>query len=154
VSATEEAAPTHGTLLDLLVERISAEVAAGQVEPVTAFAKAFTHRLARAELVGLSADELFGMVLGAYRLADGRGSEEAAVRAFTPTVARDGYQLLGSVLETSTDDSPFLFDSVNEELDARGLVFRRVIHPVIGVERGADGHITRVLHVRDAGRRG
>jgi glutamate dehydrogenase len=153
VSATEEAAPSHGSLLDRLVERITSEVPEGQVEPVTAFAKAFTHRLARAELADLTPDALFGMVLGAYRLADGRGSEEVAVRAFNPTMARDGYQTLGTVLETSTGDSPFLFDSVNEELDARDLAFRRVIHPVIGVERGPDGRITRVLHVRDADRR-
>ena len=43
------------------------------------------------------------------------------------------------MIETSTDDSPFLVDSVNEELLARGLGVSRLLHPVIGTVRDEDG---------------
>ncbi|MGH2589238.1 MAG: NAD-glutamate dehydrogenase domain-containing protein, partial [Actinomycetota bacterium] len=150
MSTTDEAAKEQRTLLDGLAERIPSRVEPEQVDAVTAFAKAFTRRLSPADLADLSIDELLGVVLGAFALADARGSDEVAVRVFNPTIAEDGYQSLGSVLETNTVDSPFLFDSVNEELDARHLAVRRVIHPVIGTERGPDGRIRRVLHVREA----
>ncbi len=153
MSATDEAAPASRTLLDRLVERIPSAVAPEQAEAVEAFARALTKRVAPQDLAGLSPDELYGMVLGAFRLADARGPDEVAVRAFNPTIAREGYQTLGSVLETNTVDSPFLFDSVNEELEARDISVHRVIHPVIGIERGPDGRILRVLHVREAASR-
>ncbi|MGH2635738.1 MAG: NAD-glutamate dehydrogenase, partial [Actinomycetota bacterium] len=150
MSATDEAAPAHRTLLDALVERIPSDLPPEQAEALVSFAEAFTRRLAPADGADLTPDELLAMVLGAFRLADGRGAEEVAVRVFNPTVSRDGYQTLGTVLETNVVDSPFLLDSVNEELGSRDLSVQRVIHPVIGIERSSDGRILRVMHVRDA----
>jgi glutamate dehydrogenase len=150
VTTTDEAAPVPRTPPDRLVERIASEVPPEQREAVASFATAFTRRVSPADLAHLSEDELLAMVVGAFRLADARGADEVTVRVFNPTVAADGYQTLGTVLETNTVDSPFLFDSVNEELEARGLTVRLVIHPVMGVDRGPDGRIVGVLHVRDA----
>jgi glutamate dehydrogenase len=150
VSATDEASKEQRTLLDALRERIPSKVDRAQVDAVTSFAQAFTRRLAPSDIADLEIDELLGIVLGAFRLADNRVSSDVAVRVFNPTMGLDGYQTLGSVLETNTLDSPFLVDSVNAELDARGLTVHRVIHPVIGTERDAGGRIRRVLHVRDA----
>ena len=69
-----------------------------------------------------------------------------AVRAFNPTRAEHGYEPGGSVLETNTEDLPFLVDSVSAELGARGLGIVRVLHPIVGTERSADGGIARILH--------
>ena len=44
----------------------------------------------------------------------------------------------------------FLVDSVSEELGARGLEIRLVVHPVIGVERDSEGAIAQVRHAREA----
>ncbi|HEX9123281.1 MAG TPA: NAD-glutamate dehydrogenase [Actinomycetota bacterium] len=137
-------------VVERLLERVQDRAPSDRVETVRAFARSYTRRLPAEVLEGVSADELLGQVLGAFGLADGRGAEEVAVRAFNPTLAEDGYQVLGSVLETNTEDSPFLFDSVNEELRSRGLTIRRVVHPVVGTERRADGRLARVLNVRDA----
>jgi glutamate dehydrogenase len=153
VSATDEASKEQRTLLDALRERIPSKVDPLQVDTVTAFANAFTRRLAASDIADLDVDELLAVVLGAFRLADSRGSNDVAVRVFNPAIAEDGYQTLGTVLETNALDSPFLFDSVNAELDARGLTVRRVIHPVIGTERDAEGRIIRVVHVREAATR-
>ncbi len=135
------------------IERLTArlhEIAPeGRGEPLRAFARAYTKRLTVEQLAEVTADELAGQIFGAFELADGRRGE-VAVRAFNPTVGRDGYQVLGSVVETNTVDSPFLFDSVNEELRARGLSLRRVIHPVVGTVRGPDGAIQRIVHARDS----
>jgi glutamate dehydrogenase len=132
-----------------LLARLAELAPDGRVDAARAFALAYTKRLTPEQLADLTADELAGQVMGAFELADGRIGE-VAVRAFNPTLSRDGYQTLGSVIETSTDDSPFLFDSVNEELQARGLTPRRVIHPVVGTVREPGGRLSRVVHARES----
>ncbi|MFB3738472.1 MAG: NAD-glutamate dehydrogenase [Candidatus Velamenicoccus archaeovorus] len=150
--SSSDGGPEGGSnpVVQRVLERVGERAPAARAETVRAFARAYTRRLPEETLEEVSADELVGQVLGLFQLADGRDADPVAVRAFNPSLARDGYQSLGSVLETNTEDSPFLFDSVNEELRSRGLTFRRVVHPVIGTERGADGAIARVVGVRDA----
>src|SRR4051794_10171296 len=70
----------------------------------------------RLETYGISAEHVAAEVLGAFRFASDRGRGPVAVRAFNPTRERDGYEPLGSVLETNSDDWPFLVDSVSAAL--------------------------------------
>jgi glutamate dehydrogenase len=149
VSGTDQApeAPTAETMARLSA-RLDDVAPAGRRDAIGAFAAAYTKRLTPDQLADLTPDELAGQIVGAFELADGRRAE-VAVRAFNPSVSADGYQALGSVVETNTVDSPFLFDSVNEALQARGLAIRRVVHPVIGTVRD-DGRIERILHAREA----
>src|SRR4029077_12490923 len=60
---------------------------------------------------------------------------------------------VGTIVETNTDDSPFLVDSVSEELAARELRVRLLVHPVVGTVRDERGRIERVLSGRDASHR-
>jgi glutamate dehydrogenase len=99
-------------------------------------------------------EALLAEARGAFALADGRGSAIVGVRAFTPRREEHGYESAGSVLETNTDDLPFLVDSVGAELAARGLRIVRVTHPIVGVRRdSAPPHrIIAIEHPRDAPR--
>src|SRR3954463_16800218 len=139
------------SLLDLIGERTSAELAPA----VRAFAQAFLRRLsAEEDGEGLLVPEvLCGEIVGLFEFASARGEAPIAVRAFNPSLDEDGYETPGSVVETNTEDWPFLVDSVTAELRARELGIRRVLHPIVGVERGPDGAITAVLHPREASRR-
>jgi glutamate dehydrogenase len=154
VRATGESAPADPALSDVLAlvdERLDAERGAA----VRAFARAYLRRLGEEENGagdGRPAEQLFQEISGVFGLAAGRGAAAAAVRAFTPTLAEHGYQPHGSVLETNTEDLPFLVDSVLAEIDARGLGVERVLHPIIGTERDAEGRIVRVLHPKEAER--
>src|SRR5437763_635186 len=69
---------------------------------------------------------------GAFARAEPRGTAPAAVRAATPRAG-------GPLLETNTQDLPFLVDSGQAQLTARGLHVVRDTHPTIGVERDAAG---------------
>jgi len=146
VSTTQS--PVVGELYARIVERTGT-----RAPLLRTFAEAYLHRMSADALGALSAEELFGEIVGVFDLADRRGAAPLAVRAFNPTLQADGYALPGSVLETNTPDSPFLVDSVSAELDARGLAVREVIHPVIGVERDGDGRIVNVLPARDSDER-
>src|SRR3954467_7773371 len=113
------------SLLDL------AEVDGGEI--ARAFAAAYVRRLSTD---GISPEHLSAEVLGAYRFADSRGRRPVAVRALNPTLSTDGYEPLGSVLETNTDDWPFLVDSVSAALEARGEQVGRLAPPLLRRTRG------------------
>src|SRR3954471_4561360 len=125
-------------LLDLAEERGG--------ETARAFAAAYVRRLSTE---GISPEHLVAEVLGAFAFAGERGRTPVAVRAFNPTLSEYGYEPLGSVLETNSDDWPFLVDSVSATLEARGEQVARLVHPIIGIAR-EDGRITAVTHARNA----
>ena len=114
-------------------------------------------RLAEDDLEGITSDELYALATSAFAFAESRGLEASAVRVFNADPDTHGYRCHGTVIEVVTDDSPFLVDSISEELTARGLTIKRLLHPVIGADprragaarRGAVGpgsRTPRVLH--------
>src|SRR4051794_8443751 len=121
---------------------------------VKAFARAYLRRPAAAGRPDddCDPDALLAEVLGAYGLAANR-TAPVAVRAFTPSRTEHGYATGGSVLETNTEDLPFLVDSVSNEIAARRYAVRRVTHPIVGVERDDSGRILAVTHPREAAAR-
>jgi glutamate dehydrogenase len=137
-------------LVQELLARVAERVPAARLPAAREFARAYVKRISPDLVPTLNAEELFGQIMGAFDFADARGSAPLAVRVVNPTLADDGYQTVGTVIETNCEDSPFLVDSVSEELTSRGLELRLVNHPVIGIERGADGSIRRVMHAREA----
>ncbi|HYG70774.1 MAG TPA: hypothetical protein VEC15_00620, partial [Actinomycetota bacterium] len=151
MSATDEAETSvDRSPLERLADLAAGKVAPDRADAVAAFARVFTRRLSTADVAEMPEDELAGVVVSAFDLADRRGPEDVAVRVFDPTVETEGYATPGSVLQTNAVDSPFLFDSVNLELESRGITVGRVLHPVVGIERADDGRIARVTHAKDA----
>jgi glutamate dehydrogenase len=146
---TEAGESPAGRLLELIEERVPAD----RAPAVAAFARSYLRRLSGDASEGLKPEDLFAEVLSVFEFASARGNEPVAVRAFNPTREKDGYEPLGSVLETNSDDYPFLVDSVSGELEDRGLGVTRLLHPIVGVERDADGHITGCGLAREAPRR-
>ncbi|HWT21902.1 MAG TPA: NAD-glutamate dehydrogenase [Solirubrobacteraceae bacterium] len=121
--------------------------------PLHAFSHAYLRRMTSDAARRTTAEALYGEVVGAFDFADARGARPIAVRAFTPTRAEHGYEPAGSVVETNTEDLPFLLDSVRGVLQAEGVRIVRVQHPILGLGRDEQGHITAVLHPREGGTR-
>ena len=117
---------------------------------VGAFARALLRRLAEDDLEAITTDELYALATSAFAFADSRGLEPSAVRVFNADPDVHGYRCHGTVIEVATDDSPFLVDSVSEELTARGLTIKRLLHPVIGAVRDEQGRIVQVRSGREA----
>src|SRR3954468_12244116 len=139
-------APVREGLMGLIASRRPA-----QAQALQAFATAYLRRLSADAAEQTVADELFGEVVGVFDFAAGRGDRPILVRAFNPTEREHGYVRSGSVLETSSEDLPFLVDSVRAALAAEGLGVQRALHPIVGFERDADGNVAAVLHPREAG---
>jgi glutamate dehydrogenase len=146
--APVHAAEAHPKIADLLA-RVARE-GGDRTDAIQAFGRALTRRLSDEDLEEFDPDDLYGLVVSAFEFADGRGTKASAVRVFTPDPKTHGYGSPGCVVEATTDDSPFLVDSLSEELTARGLTIVRLLHPVVGTIRDEDGRLVRVLSGREA----
>jgi len=149
-AAPAEAPPP---VIDALTAEITATITPERRDAVLSFAKMLLRRLSDEDLDALGPQQLLGRVRSAFAFVDRRGNHPASVRVFVPTLEADGYLVTGTVVETSTDDSPFLVDSVTEELNVRDLHARMLLHPMIGTQRAEDGHLERVLAGRHASHR-
>ena len=58
---------------------------------------------------------------------------------FNPTLEEHGWQSTHTIIEIVNDDMPFLVDSVTMEVNRHGLTLHLIIHPIVAIERGADG---------------
>jgi glutamate dehydrogenase len=152
VSDTAEQTHALHPVLEALFSRIHLEIPAERRDAVAAFAKAFLRRLSDEDLTAYGADQLFSITTSGFDFVDGRANLPSAVRVFVPS-RDEGYGPIGTIIETNTDDSPFLVDSIVEELAARELRVKLLLHPVVGTARDEGGRIERVLSGRDAAHR-
>jgi glutamate dehydrogenase len=139
-------------LLQALLKQVASRLPPHRAGVVSGFARAYVRRLPTAAAAELDGEQLLGQLLGLFELADTRGASAMAVRTLNPTLAGDGYTTVGSVLETNTPDSPFLVDSVTEELAAHGLGVRLLLHPVVGIARDAELRIAAIGPAKGAAR--
>lgn len=144
-----EAGSPAGRLLELIDGRVPPD----RAPAVRAFASAYLRRLSGDASEGIKDEDLLAEVLGIFEFASARGDEPVTVRAFNPTREEHAYEPVGSVLETNSDDYPFLVDSVSGELEHRGLAVTRLLHPIIGIERDDKGRIVGCGRAREAPQR-
>ncbi len=101
------------------------------------------------------ADHEPGNILGAaashWQFAQVRPQGRALVRAFTPTVADDGWSCDHTVIEIVDDDMPFIVDSVTAALNAAGHALHTVMHPVVVVRRDVAGRFRELLDTSHSG---
>ncbi|HWC10854.1 MAG TPA: NAD-glutamate dehydrogenase domain-containing protein [Acidimicrobiales bacterium] len=110
--------------------------------------RASPHQLEAAEPVATAA-----ALTDAFSFVDGRRPGTVAVRVADPEVAPDGWHPEGSVLEVTSEDRQFIVTSVDEELHRLGHDVVRMLHPVLGTERGTDGRLVAVVPARTAAHR-
>src|SRR4030095_6613897 len=69
---------------------------------------------------------------------------------FNPTRERDGWTSGHTVVETVNDDMPFLVDSLAMTLTGMNHPIHVTIHPLLQIERSANGELAAVQYARDA----
>ncbi|NNC40890.1 MAG: NAD-glutamate dehydrogenase, partial [Acidimicrobiia bacterium] len=136
------------------IERIIEQLETGADHPdsgaITAFARAYLRRFPDEWSAALPPAEMAAQITSLFEFMDRRGTAAMAVRVINPTANEWGYDLPGAVVEIVVDDHPFLIDSVSNAIQGQGFGIERVLHPVIGTRRAADGHIVEILPARSA----
>ena len=134
----------RGKRIDEIVELVRAEVerqSPGREDEAERFAHHFYRHVAPVDLQRESSENLVGAVLSMWGFAQRRPADEAVVRVFTPDPVSHGWDSPHTVVEIVNDDMPFLVDSVTSLLTDLGIEVQIVIHPIVRVERDAEGKL-------------
>jgi glutamate dehydrogenase len=131
-----------------LIERAAgharARLAGTQAEMVAEFLRRYWERVAPEDLVGRDPVDVYGAGRAHLHMAEKRVPGSPRVRVYTPSFEEHGWASPHSVVEVTTDDMPFLVDSISMELSHQGVGLHLVVHPVIPVNRDGDGRLTGV----------
>ena len=132
-------------LVDTLCSRVRERVADADADQVEEFVRQYYRWVPAEDLAGRDPLDLYGAALAHWNLARRRAPGEPKVRIYNPTFEQHGFQSTHTVLEIVSDDMPFLVDSLSMAVNRHGYKIHLLIHPVIRVERDADGELQRVL---------
>ena len=130
---------TRSPQLDEVLKLVRAKVAADQRATLETFVSRYYGQVDPEDLAEREPGDLYGAALSHWSFARKREAGHARIRVFNPTVEEHGWQSTHTVVEIVNDDMPFLVDSVTMEVNRHGLTLHLILHPILAVERGADG---------------
>jgi glutamate dehydrogenase len=91
------------------------------------------------EVVDTDFEQLYGATLALWKFSANRKPGTPRVRFYNPRMSEHGWESPHSVLEVINDDMPFLVDSLTAFLTERGIGIHTLLHPLLTVERDANG---------------
>jgi glutamate dehydrogenase len=96
------------------------------------------------DLEGRSTRTMARIALSHLEFGAGRRSGQARLRIYNPTEEEHGYASAYTFVEMVNDDMPFLVNSVSAAINRHDLSVHITVHPIIRVQRNADGKITDI----------
>jgi glutamate dehydrogenase len=142
VPSDREARETLRAVVAQRVEELAADEQpdSGLAEFVTTY---LTHGVFD-DLTLADADHLAHAALAHWRRGAVRPAGTAIVRVWTPSRASGDWDAPHTLIDIVNDDMPFLVDSVTMAIDRHDLGIHLVVHPVLDVQRRADGSLVGV----------
>jgi glutamate dehydrogenase len=134
-----------------LMKAILAEVKAGTDE--ASFLGQFYNHAPTEDWQALPAKTLANIVIDVFKAYKKRIPDAPTVRIYTPSLNVPGLEVNDTIIEIINDDMPFLVDSCTEALNRHELVIRRILHPILRVERNAKGELTTLYSAEEAAKK-
>jgi glutamate dehydrogenase len=122
-------------------------------ELLQAFARAALRRIPEHLLRVADVHASARRIKEAFEAIDERTPGEVDIRLRVPPTGLDGRPQHTTVVEVASEDRPFLLSTVVDELERTGHGVTRSLHPIVGIERGRDGRIERIVPARTAAHR-
>ncbi|MDP1900743.1 MAG: NAD-glutamate dehydrogenase [Rubrivivax sp.] len=129
---------------DAIVALATARLDAGRRPFVEGLVGEYLRQLDADDLAECAPEDLCGALLSHWQFGMSRASGRPKVRVISPSVAEDGWASRHTVIEVVNDDMPFLVDSTINEINRQGLTLHLILHPILAVERGADGRLLAI----------
>ena len=133
---------TNPALAELLVHTL--EHAGPAATRLADFVSAYYDTTDPDELQARGPAKLFAIANAHWRLLESsRAAQSAKIRVFNPTLAEDGFVSEHTAIQIVHDDMPFLVDSVTMAVNRSGRTAHWIVHPLLGVERDAQGRLVK-----------
>ena len=132
-------------LIESIVRHLHERLPRGEAPVLESFVRQYYDGVAPDDLMGQTADNLYGEALSLWRFARKRAPNEPKLRVYNPRHEEHGWQSTHTVVEIVNDDMPFLVDSVTAALNGMEADVHLVIHPIVQMARNKDGNFTKLL---------
>jgi glutamate dehydrogenase len=130
--------------LDEVLRLVRTKIAPGQRAVIEDFVVRYFQDVDAEDLAERQPADLYGAALSHWNFARKRDPGSPRVRVVNPTLEEHGWRSTHTIVEIVNDDMPFLVDSVTMEVNRHGLMLHLIIHPIVAVDRGADGTLARL----------
>ena len=117
----------------------------GRAAAVARFVRRFYSHVPPEDILDRAPEDLYGAALSLWRFAETRPPGRAKLRVIDPRAEEEGWRSPRTIVEIVNDDMPFLVDSVTAALAGEGFAVHLVIHPILRVERDAEGRLAALL---------
>ena len=134
--------------IDAVLALAAPRVAAEQRPQIEAFAQVYLHHLDADDLAARTPEDLLGAMLSCWHFAAERTPGVTKLRVLSPTLAEHGWASRHTVIEMVNDDMPFLVDTATMEINRQGLTLHLIVHPVLVVQRDAQGRLQSLRPLR------
>jgi glutamate dehydrogenase len=133
-------------VLEAVVARVRERSDEWEADQRERFVRHYYEHVAPEDVVARNPVDLYGAALAHWSLMRERMPGEIKVHVYSPVPEQHGWASPHTVVETVTDDMPFLVDSVSAELTRHDSGIHLVIRPIYDVSRDESG---RVFAVQD-----
>ena len=134
---------------DLLVDEIVASKPSSKVlktrMQIDSFLRHYVVDVPVEDMEGRPTDIMARAAMAHLEFGAVRKKGQPLLRIFNPTLKKQGYESIYTIVEMVNDDMPFLVDSVSAAISRQGLAIHITVHPVIRVKRDARGRMQDVL---------
>ena len=130
--------------VEAVIALVRERVEPGRRETLERFVREYFRQVAPEDLEERAVADLYGAALSHWNFAHRREPGTARVRIVNPTLEEHGWQSTHTVIEVVHDDMPFLVDSVTMEVNRHGLTLHLFIHPILHIERDAQGTLVEL----------
>lgn len=117
-----------------------------QAELLGKFIKQYFATVALEDLENRNLMDVFGAIISHWEIIYQRKPGEIHLRIYNPSFEQDGWQSTHTIIELAHDDMPFLVDSIQNELNRRGITTHIIFHAGgVKIKRDQDNKITEVF---------
>ena len=117
-----------------------------QSKIIETFVRLYYQGVSTRDLPASNINGLYNQVLTHWGVASNYPADATAkVRVYNPQQGSLGWESTHTIVEVVTRDAPFLVDSVRMAINRNGSANHLAIHPVMNIERDAQGNFLRAL---------
>ena len=107
-------------LIDAIVALVREKIPKPAISQVESFVRQYYARVAPEDLVEGDVADLYGAAIAHWNLFRKRAPGTHTIRIYNPNLQEHGWRSTHTIIETVTDDRPFLVDSISMALNRRG----------------------------------
>ncbi|WP_417520205.1 NAD-glutamate dehydrogenase [Minwuia sp.] len=128
-------------LLKAIVERCVDRLPPDEARSVSAFAAQVMRDISSDDAADRTVEQAYGALLSLWKLAQQRKPGGHCVRVYNPKLDEHGWTSPHTIIETVTNDMPFIVDSIVSALNSFDGQIYQLLHPVVTLKRDADGRL-------------